>query len=212
MNIVLIIKENPLLGPVYRGVTSAVEIVPYYLFREYLYEECDLNLNPRLDRIEVGFLDSSDLKAISKSPEVPDSEETLLRRLDNGCMCLGIKHEDQIAAYTWCNLEKCDYDGRLVFRLEEDEAYLFDARTFQAYRGKNLAPYLRYQLYEHLAKMGRTRFYSATSLLNASALRFKEKLRARRVRLYVYFGLFKRFTCNILLRQYMNGEDPSVKS
>ena len=78
----------------------------------------------------------------------------------------------------WCNLEKCDSNA-ITFKLREDEAYLMDARTFASYRGMNLAPYLRVELYRHLRKMGRTRFISVTDYFNTAAQRFKEKLNAK---------------------------------
>ncbi len=96
MNIVGMVKENPLLVFIYRRLTSVLEIVPYYLVREYLFEESELNLKPELDGFKVDFLKSLDMKAISESSEVNDSEDILLKRLDNGCICLGIKHKEDI--------------------------------------------------------------------------------------------------------------------
>ena len=101
----------------------------------------------------------------------------------------------------WCNLRKCD-DESLSFPLKDDEAYLFDARTFKVYRGKNLAPYLRYQLYKCLEQLGRTKFFSITLALDTSALNFKKKLKAKPLNLYLYVNLFQRFTWNIPLRSY----------
>ena len=160
MNLVTAVKEHAILGNLYRRLTWVAEVVPFYLVREYILEESAVGLQPRLDPLEVRFLEPAEIRAISESPEVEESEDTLLRRLDNGCMCLGIRHKGHIVAYSWCNLKKCDYQGRLDFDLKDDEAYLFDARTFQAYRGKNLAPYLRSELYKKLAEMGRTKFFS----------------------------------------------------
>ena len=202
MNLVTAVKEHPVLGNLYRRLTSAAEIVPYYLVREYIVEESGSGLQPKLDPLEVRFLEPAEIRAISESPEVKESEDTLLKRLDNGCMCLGIRHKGHIVAYSWCNLRKCDYEGRLEFDLKEDEAYLFDARTFQAYRGKNLAPYLRRQLYKHLAEMGRTKFFSTTSTFNTSAMKFKEKLGAKPLRLYLYIRLLGVFRRSFLLRKY----------
>jgi hypothetical protein len=202
MNLVTAVKEHPVLGNLYRRLTSAAEIVPYYLVREYIVEESGLGLQPKLDPLEVRFLEPAEIRAISQSPEVKESEDTLLKRLDNGCMCLGIRHKGHIVAYSWCNLKKCDYEGRLEFDLKDDEAYLFDARTFQAYRGKNLAPYLRRQLYKNLAEMGRTKFFSTTSTFNTSAMKFKEKLGAEPFRLYLYIHLLGVFRRSFLLRKY----------
>ena len=202
MNIVQIIRENRFLGPIYKKMIQGVEVVPYYFYKEGLHDDQKLDLKPKLDHFSVEFLDASEVKTIAAHPEVDESEEELMKRLANGCLCLGVKSEGSVTAYTWCNLKECSYEERLSIPLKNDEAYLFDARTFKKYRGKALAPYLRYQLYLKLIEMGRSKFFSVTSTLNTSALRFKEKLNARILKLYLYIGLFRRFRLNILLRKY----------
>ena len=202
MNIVQIIRENRFLGPIYKKMIQGVEIVPYYFYREGINDDQKLDLRPKLDNFSVDFLESSEIKSIAAHPEVDESEEELMERLASGCLCLGLKNEDTIAAYTWCNLKQCLYEERLAIPLEDDEAYLFDARTFKKYRGLALAPYLRYQLYLKLVEMGRSTFFSVTSTLNTSAVRFKEKLNAKILKLYLYIGLFRKFRLNILLKNY----------
>jgi len=196
MNVVMAVKENPLLRRIYDALTSIVRIIPCYLFRERLLQEEGLNVKPRLDGCEIAPLQSFDIRAISAHPEVIESEDVLRERLANGCLCLGLKHRGDIIAYTWCNLR----DG--PFGLKDDEAYLFNARTFKAYRGKNLAPYLRYQLYRHLARTGRTKFLSTNSLFNSSAIKFKKKLKAKPCKLFLQISLFKKYNWNILLKDY----------
>jgi hypothetical protein len=202
MNLVQIIKDNRIIEPIYKWMTKMVEVVPYYFYKEGMHDSQELDFKPKLDQFSVDFLDASDIKAISLHPEVGESEEELMKRLANGCLCLGVKSQGVVAAYTWCNLKQCSYEERLIFPLKDDEAYLFDARTFKGYRGKDLAPYVRYQLYIKLREMGRSTFFSVTSRFNTSALRFKEKLNARILKLYLYIGLFRKFRFNILIRNY----------
>ena len=181
-----------------------LEISPYYLVQEGLSDESVLKLKPELDPCQPGFLEPSDMKAISSISDGPSGmipEDKLMGRLANGCKCFGIKHNGEIAAYMWCSLRECT-DKSLSFKLKNDESYLFDACTVKAYRGKNLAPYLRYQLYRYLAEIGRTRCYSITTLFNSSSVRFKEKLKARNLRLYLYINLFDKLQWNLLLRDY----------
>lgn len=201
MNLVSLVKENRLLKLVYSNLVKIVEVVPFYLFEEGIREK-KLDLQPSLQNFIVCFLDSSDIKIISSHDEVPEAEDELLERLSNGCLCLGIKVDNNIAAYTWCNLEYCDYGERLSFELKEDEAYLFDARTFRDYRGKSIAPFLRYKFYEELEKLGRSKFYSFTSTLNTSALKFKEKLLAIITKKYVYIRIFNKVKFTFLLTKY----------
>ena len=103
----------------------------------------------------------------------------------------------------WANLSKCESQGgALSFLLKKDEAYLFDARTFQTYRGKNLAPYLRYELYKHLEKMGRSNLYSITEFFNIGAIKFKKKLKVRPLKVYLHVTFFKKYYYTILLKRY----------
>ncbi len=138
---------------------------------------------------------------ISSSPEVPQTEDVLLKRLSEGCLCMGIKHKDEIAAYMWCNLRECD-SPLIRFDLRSEEAYLMNARTFSSYRGKNLAPYLRIQLYRHVRQMGRTKFISITSYFNTPAQRFKKKLNAKPQKFYIWIKVFMKYERIILLKSY----------
>jgi len=178
-----------------------VNVLPFYIVREGLSDGDVLNVKPKLDHCDVGFLKPSEIKVISASPEVPETEDDLLERLSRNCLCLGIKHHGEIAAYMWCNLQECD-SNHIKFKLRKDEAYLFDARTFRSYRGKNLAPYIRIELYRHLRQMGLTRFISITEYFNTSARRFKEKLNAKPQKLFMCIKFFMKYKWVLLLKSY----------
>jgi hypothetical protein len=177
------------------------EITPYYLVEEGLSGEAEFDLNPKLAQYVPGFLEPMDMKIISAKSGVDYSEEMLLDRIVNGCRCFAIKHNNDILAYSWCNLRECHFK-LLPFRLKNDEAYLFDARTLEPHRGKALAPYLRYQLYKRLMQIGKTKFFSITHLFNTPAIKFKKKLNAKPLRFYLYIELFRKYHWNILLRNY----------
>ena len=203
MNIVLVVKENRFLRSIYDRLSSIAQIFPYDLVQEGLFDDGPLDLNAPLDNCVTAFLGPSDMKTISASPEVSHSENELLDRLAADCLCLGIKHNGEIVAYSWCNLRRLSY-GMLNFPLKENEAYLFDARTFEAYRGYRLAPYLRYELYKHLAGLGRKRLFSCTSLLNTSAVKFKKRLQAKPIKVYLYFNFLDKYRFHIPLKNYKN--------
>jgi hypothetical protein len=178
-----------------------IEVEFFYIIREGLSGEDGISAKPKIDPCYVGFLKPSDIKVISESPEVPQTEEELLKRLSEGCLCIGIKHHDEIAAYMWCNLRECE-NILIRFDLKEDEAYLMDARTFSSYRGKNLAPYLRVELYRHLRQMGMAKFISITNYMNIPARRFKKKLNAKPQKFYIWINLFMRYKRAIPLKRY----------
>lgn len=195
------VHQSQFLQLLYDLSKIIIDVHPFYIVQEGMSEVDGINVKPKLESSNVCFLKPSEMKVISESPEVPQAEDVFLKRLSDGCLCIGIKHYDEIAAYMWCNLKECD--SKLIrFNLSEDKAYLMDARTFSSYRGKNLAPYLRVQLYKHLRQMGRTKFISITSYLNSPAIRFKKKLNAKPYKLYARIKLFMKFDCVIPLKSY----------
>jgi hypothetical protein len=121
--------------------------------------------------------------------------------LDEGRRCFGIKHHGQIAAYVWCNLTECMYPWHQI-PLADNEVYLFDQFTLDAFRGRNIAPYLRHRTYGALREMGRDTFYSVTHRFNRSAVRFKRKLGARFLHLGLGVKLFGKVRHHCILRRY----------
>jgi hypothetical protein len=99
------------------------------------------------------------------------------------------------------NLAVCDF-ASLNLALKDDEAYLTYMFTMDSFRGKNLAPYLRYKSYEILKHMGRNKIYSVSVLFNSSAIRYKEKLNAKNLKLLLYIELFKRLKWSFTLKTY----------
>lgn len=115
--------------------------------------------------------------------------------------CVALKHKNEIVAFMLIELNDFKYH-RKTFHLKENEAYLFHMYTFEAHRGKNLAPYLRYQSYLMLKEMGRDRIYSITQFFNKSSKRFKKKLNAKNLQLFMYLILFKKYHYHYLLKNY----------
>lgn len=195
------VKQKNYLQYLWDKSKSIMRVIPYYLVQEGLSGDRDLNLKPRLSGCVVRFLRASDMKTISENPEVEDSEDILLERLANGCLCLGLIAKGQILSYVWCNLRECD-SIFLSFPLKGDQAFLFNARTFRAYRGKDLAPYLRCELYKNLEKIRRNKCLSIIELFNLAAMNVEEKLKAKPLKLYLNILFFKRYRCNLLLKNY----------
>ncbi len=106
--------------------------------------------------------------------------------LRSGKLCYGLKDGDRLVAKMWIDLERIN--SVLYNRpLETDEAYLFDAFADEAYRGRNLAPYLRQRCYGEVRARGRRRIYSISEFTNTPARRFKAKLGAVDVALIVFW-------------------------
>ena len=195
-------NDGILLNVLYQRMPFGKKILtPYYLVQEGFYGDSVPSVEPKLGPLEVCELDPSDISILAASRERDHSEKEMLKMLSKGCVCMGIKYKDEIAACMWYDLAQCTYKY-LTFDLAEDEAYLYSARTLKAYRGKALAPYLRQRMYEHLAAIGRTKLYSITLYENTPSLMFKRKINARNLKLYVHIRIFGKHNWNLLLRKY----------
>lgn len=129
------------------------------------------------------------------------SVEGLLAYYNAGQRCLGLKYKDELASFMFINLTECDFTPQII-PLKNDEAYLAYMYTMKAFRGKNLAPYLRYKSYEILKKMGRNKIYSVSIYFNSSALRYKEKLNAKNLKLALYIEIFKKIKWRFNLKTW----------
>lgn len=178
-----------------------IKIVPYYITREFLYDEVELNLEPELKPITCEFLSSFEVKELYSQAEIRNLANESDIWQESGCLCFALKYGQEYAAYMWCNLRHCNSDLS-PFPLNNDEAYIFRARTMNAYRGKNVAPFLRYELDKKLIEKGHTKIYSITECFNTPAINFKKKLKAKNIKLCFYLGLFHKRLLNITLKEY----------
>ncbi|MFM1878452.1 MAG: hypothetical protein RLZZ241_1318 [Bacteroidota bacterium] len=109
--------------------------------------------------------------------------------------------QEQVAAFMMAWVNQYCYKTKL-FKLESHQAYLDSMFTFDEFRGKNLAPYLRYKCYELLTEKGYTEYLSITQYFNYSSLKYKAKINAKYKGLYLYMGFFNRFRRIITLKTY----------
>jgi GNAT superfamily N-acetyltransferase len=116
-------------------------------------------------------------------------------------MCFGLLKEDKLVASIWCDFKEFHYPPYHHF-LKENEAYLYDARVAENYRGKNLAPYLRAQFYSALKQYSKDTFFSCSGYANTPAIRFKIKLGARFLKLGLYINLWDKYSRNWILKDY----------
>jgi hypothetical protein len=149
---------------------------------------------------EIVYLGIDEIDTVRKKIVGTDQTPRILD-FHSQIMCIALSHKGEIAAFTLIELDHFKYK-RIVFHLKKNEAYLFNMYTFEDHRGKNLAPYLRYQSYLMLRNMGRDRIYSITQFFNKSAKRFKKKLNSRNLKLYISIILFKKYHYHYLLKNY----------
>lgn len=178
-----------------------IEITPYYLFQEGINITEIPEIRGEVTDYSFELLGPEDMKIIGAINFVRFSEIKLLSLLNAGEKCIAIKHKDEIAAFMWINFTEFNYKSTAV-RLKNNEAYLYFMNTMESYKGKNIAPYLRYKSYEILNEMGRDKLYSISDYFNSPAVKFKAKLNSKKLKLIIDIQIFKKLHWNFTLKSY----------
>jgi len=200
INFVLKIQENQILMRMYHTVSSLIQLIPYYIMEEYYIDQPNLNVPLEKEDSEIFLLSLDDMRLLGNHEESNITPEELIRWFNAGRLCLAFRYKGEIAAYSWCDLNYLEYKGRKV-ALKQNEAYLFHARTYKPFRGKNLAPCVRNELCKLLKGRGIERFLSITLWSNTASMKFKQKLGAKPIELFLYVGLFRKFNLHFRLRK-----------
>ncbi len=168
----------------------------------YIVLEGDYNGKPQwsneFSAYKTSFLGPPDLNEVANTHPWTTLEK-LHERLNQGHLCLALKHNNKIAAYTWTDLKECNHKP-YPFSLKKHEAYLYDAFTLPEFRGKGLAPFMRYECYQALKSIGRNSFYSISEYTNSPSIKFKTKLNAQFSKLCLCISLGKGARKQFILR------------
>lgn len=173
-----------------------VDLNPYLLFREGKGDTAAplTDLRSEFPSRLLTPDDVPDVAAVSWA-----TREQLSERVRQGHLCVLTRYQGRVAGYTWADLHSLN-DAACDFVLGPGEAYLFDAYVVPEFRGRGLAPYLRYACYEELRTLGYHTFYSVSDYFNTPAVRFKRKLGAQSVRLYLEVKLGGRRLGQVFVR------------
>jgi hypothetical protein len=128
------------------------------------------------------------------------NEAKLKERLAKGQLCFGMRCQGRPVSFNWFNFEEF-LIGKHRVQMQENEACLFNAYTDMDFRGKGLVSYVRYHSYKELAKMGKTRLYSGSDFFNTSSIRFKRKLKAKLIELYLIIDFLKKWQVRFCLKK-----------
>jgi len=196
-----IVKNGLLLfGIRNRLALIGIDIRPYYWVQEEAEKCKEPLIKGKLNDYNVRFLTYDELVLIaSKVADLLGND--LIKGWNKGQTCLGLEHNKNIAAFMFIELNEITFNKR-TFTLKNNEAYLLNMFTFHSYRGKNLAPYLRYQSYQILKNQGRIVKYSITESFNKSSIRFKKKLNSKNHTLFLSIVLFKKYFWNYTIKEY----------
>ncbi|MEZ4802420.1 MAG: hypothetical protein R2797_06570 [Gelidibacter sp.] len=195
-----LIRHGLLLQGLRHAVAKiGIDIMPYY----WVQEEATVSEKPVLKSTDQHFafksLDSDEIKTLLEKSDILNQEK-ISQSLKQGQECVGLVHNGDVAAYMFVELKDFIFKNR-VFEIKPNEAYLLNMFTFDDFRGMNLAPYLRYFSYRYLEEKGITTKYSISNYFNKSAIRFKEKLNSKHLKLYMNIELFKTLQWHFTLRK-----------
>ncbi|MBN2483723.1 MAG: GNAT family N-acetyltransferase [Candidatus Omnitrophica bacterium] len=177
------------------------EITPFYVIREAV-DRTRLKVDePSLEGYTCEFLDSIEMEKISAIRGDGPSLEELRSRRAKGNRCFGMRYHDEIIAFNWIDSQEIS-SGLFRQPLKNNEAYLFDMYTDKRFRGKNIAPYLRYRTYQVLTAEGKNCFYSISNFFNKASLKFKKKLDSKPVKFGIFFRFFRKPSRSWILKKY----------
>jgi hypothetical protein len=196
------IRYNNILRILHDGLVKiGIHLSLFYWVEEGLHlQSIPIGFNEFSD-YTVELLKENELNIIADIPEKPYKTEILTKRIKEGSGCLLFKKKNKVVGYTWFNLSRCStffYDRHL----NENEAYLFDAYVLMDFRGKTIAPFVRYQCYKELHKLNKTVLYSISDFFNNQSIRFKKKLNAKFLYLMLYINLFNKFTFSRTIKRF----------
>ncbi len=183
-------------------IRLGIEFTPYYLMQEGIQFVTKIPVIQGIqDEYSLNFLGPEDMKIGALNGGL--SEEKSLYLLKTGQKCVGLKYNGEVAAYLWINFNEIDF-ASLKIPLKNNEAYLWEMRTMESFKGKNLAPYLRYKSYEILREMNRDVLYSVSVYFNNPTIKVKKKLGAKKLKLLLFIQLFNKFHRSFTLKSYKN--------
>lgn len=178
-----------------------IEIVPFYWEKEYVKTCKSPQIKGNPNDYVVKKLNPDDLKIIFSL----DSNFSLHEKqklLNNGQICIGLIHSDKIVAYSFIELSGLNFRS-LNLKFSSNESYLGGMQTMKEYRGKNLATFLRFHIYQFLIDREIDTIYSISDYFNKPAIKFKSKLNSKHEKLYLYINLFNRFEKVLTLKAFV---------
>ena len=155
---------------------------------------------PMLEEYDSGFLHEEDMREVASSQDW-QPEAMLLDRLQRGLKCFGVKHRGRIVSYLWCDFEEINAPCYKM-KLKKSEVHICHVYTLREYRGKGLAPFMRYQCYDALNDMGIEKFYSHCDAFNTPSMRYKEKMNVPVQKVGFYCALGDKYSWNWILKDY----------
>jgi len=176
-----------------RLALKGIKIQPYYLVLEQLLQDIDPIFDNGYEEYTCGYLAYEDMEEVSNCRNWCHPAEFYIDRMKSSQKCFGVKYKGSLAAFVWIDVKECNFKGE-KFKLKNNEAYFYDQWTVDKYRGKKIASYIRLQCYRALNREGRNVFFSISEVFNKPAIKFKQRLGAKNIKIGIYIELFNKYS------------------
>lgn len=177
-----------------------LEFTPFYWEKEFVKDSDVPSIKGNVEEYSIRYLNEKDIRQLCAEGEA-FRMSAKLEQLKSGQKCLGLLHHQKIVAYSWMEYNSLKFRN-LDIKFKSNESYLGGMHTIRSYRGMNLAAYLRYRIYGELKENGMDTIYSISDYFNRPAVKFKQKLNSKHVKLYLYINLFEKYKKLIVLKKY----------
>lgn len=200
MKLIKKIKEKLKYGTFLQSVCGmlykiGIDVMPYYWVAETYNDSVRLD-EASFPDYSFEFFGPAEIRWISQMNDDPYRQwwgaERILKRVEIGNKCFGVKYKGEIAAFMWINFKECR-NSYYFKKFRKDEAYIFDVYTIKKFRGRKIASHMRNQAYKALNKDGIYTFYSLCGILNVPSVKSKKQLNGKFLKTVVYIKLFKKF-------------------
>lgn len=154
------------------------------------------------EKLDLKFstFDEKDINFI-KSSIIGIEQKDFLADLKAGDICIGLKNNNEIVAYTFIK-NKSFYFRKRHFHIGKEDVFLHSLYVFDKYRGRNISSYMKYKRFDMLEKQGVKYHHTIVEYFNKAALKVQYKANSKKVALYLNIILLKKWTMNFKLKTY----------
>jgi GNAT superfamily N-acetyltransferase len=158
-----------------------------YEHRDFLIYRIDLrSWNPRLEDcqgLDYRFLEPTDAAPIEQIEAMEEwLQGSIVRRLQEGAVCLAALEDGRVAGFNLVSFGRVWVPLICAFLSFRGRSAWSDQITVDpAYRGRGVAPELRYRMFSELKARGIELFYGGTLKLNSASRKLARKVGFREI-------------------------------
>lgn len=177
-----------------------IDVMPYYYFIATKKCATPQKIKGKGLKLNFSVFDENDMRFIKSSIRGLHQKD-FINDLKNGDICLGFKENNEIIAYSLIRHKSFYFRGR-YFSLDDSDIYIHSTYVFDAFRGNNIASFMKYERFKLFEKENVYFNHSITEFFNKPALKIQHKFNSKPIALYLSIILFRTWTMNFTLKRF----------